>query len=58
MVVSLVVADELQSLSTIDHPRIFDIFWDSKKSRMNKSNPQSFWLGCLSLGGILASYVT
>ena len=26
-------------------------FWDSKKSRMNKSTPQSFWLGCLSLGG-------
>ena len=47
-VVSLVIAYEWQSMSTNDCPWIF---WDSKNSRLNRSNPQSFWLGCLSFGG-------
>ena len=48
-VVSLVVAFELQSrsLSTNSHTD----FWDSKNLRMNRSNPQILWLGCLSFAG-------
>ena len=44
MVVSLVVADELQyNYNPNDHG-----FLGFQNSGMNRSNPQGFWLGCLS----------
>ena len=44
MVVSLVVADELHyKYNPNDHG-----FLGFQNSGMNRSNPQGFWLGCLS----------